>query len=77
MKTGSARPGAALLSAMTTTSVTSVNGDHRGLNPENHEGLADDDIYLAVIHDMQFTPVKDEPLSATLQAPDEILAHFH
>ena len=62
---------------MTTTSVTSVNGDHRGLNPENHEGLADDDIYLAVIHDMQFTPVKDEPLSATLQAPDEILAHFH
>lgn len=77
VKTGSAHPGPALVAAMTTTSVTSVNGDHRGFNPDNHEGLADDDLYLAAIHDMQFAPVKDEPLSASLTVPDEILAHFH
>lgn len=76
-KTGSARPTPALLSAMTTTQVTSVNGDHRGFNPDNHEGVADDDLYPGVIHDMQTAPVKDESLAATLPTPDEILAHFH
>ena len=76
-KTGSAQPSQALLSAMTTTSVTSVNGDHRGFNPDNHEGVADDDLYPGVIHDMQTAPVKDEQLAATLPTSDEVLAHFH
>jgi branched-chain amino acid transport system substrate-binding protein len=76
-KSGSASPGSALLTAMTQASVTSANGDHRGFNPDNHEGVADDDIYVAVIHDMTFAPVRDESLSATLPVPDEILANFH
>ncbi|HEX3606231.1 MAG TPA: ABC transporter substrate-binding protein [Candidatus Dormibacteraeota bacterium] len=69
-------PGAGLLAAMTAVGVTSANGDHRGFNPDNHEGVADDDLYIAAIHDMAFAPVRDEPLSATLPAPDEILADF-
>jgi ABC-type branched-subunit amino acid transport system substrate-binding protein len=76
-KSGSAAPGPGLLTAMTQASVTSANGDHRGFNPDNHEGVADDDIYIASIHDMAFAPVRDEPLSATLPIPDEILADFH
>ena len=74
---GSARPGPGLLAAMTAAGVTSGNGDHRGFNPDNHEGVADDDLYIAAIHDMAFAPVRDEPLSATLPAPDELLADFH
>jgi hypothetical protein len=62
---------------MTAAGVISGNGDHRGFNPDNHEGVADDDLYIAAIHDMAFAPVRDEPLSATLPAPDELLADFH
>jgi ABC-type branched-subunit amino acid transport system substrate-binding protein len=76
-RSGSTHPGPALMAAMTTAGVTSANGDHRGFNPDNHEGVADDDLYIAAIHEMAFAPVKDEPLSATLPAPDELLADFH
>jgi branched-chain amino acid transport system substrate-binding protein len=76
-RSGAARPGPGLLAAMTAAGVTSANGDHRGFNPDNHEGVADDDLYIAAIHDMAFGPVRDEPLSATLPAPDELLADFH
>ncbi len=76
-RSGSPRPGPGLLAAMTAAGVTSGNGDHRGFNPDNHEGVADDDLYIAAIHDMAVAPVRDEPLSATLPAPDELLADFH
>ena len=76
-KSGAAKGSKDLLAAMTTASVTSANGDHRGFNPDNHEGLNPDDVYVAVIKDNVFAPVKDEPLSASLPVPDEILANFH
>ena len=76
-RASSPRPGPKLLAAMTQVGVISGNGDHRGFSPDNHEGVADDDLYIAVIHDMAFAPVRDEQLSATLPVPDEILADFH
>jgi branched-chain amino acid transport system substrate-binding protein len=76
-KLGTVSPSSALLQQMTKTRVRSVNGDARGFNPDNHEGVSDDDVYIARIHDMQFAPVKDEPLSATLPTADQILADFH
>ncbi len=76
-KSGSATPSSALVAAMTQVKVHSANGDTRGFNPDNHEGVADDDLYIARIHDMVFAPVKDEQLSATLPTADQILADFH
>lgn len=73
----SASPGASLLSAMDKVNVTSANGDTRGFNPQNNEAVSDDDMYIAVIHDMQFAPVKDEALSKTLPVEDQVLADFH
>ncbi len=55
----------------------SANGDTRGFNPQNHEGVSDDDMYIAVIHDMKFAPVQDEQLSKTLPTEDQVLSEFH
>jgi branched-chain amino acid transport system substrate-binding protein len=76
-KQNSAAPGKSLIAAIGAVSVKSANGDTRGFNPQNHEGVSDDDMYIAVIHDMKFTPVKDEELSKTLPAEDQILSDFH
>lgn len=76
-KQGSVSPGSALIKDIGSVSVPSANGDTRGFDPQTHEGVSDDDMYIAVIHDMQFEPVKDEQLSASLPAEDEILADFH
>jgi branched-chain amino acid transport system substrate-binding protein len=43
-----------------------ANGDERGFNEHNHEGVVDDDVYFARFHDMTFAPVPDDPLSSTL-----------
>jgi branched-chain amino acid transport system substrate-binding protein len=43
-----------------------ANGDERGFNEHNHEGVVDDDVYFARFHDMTYAPVKDDPLSSTL-----------
>jgi ABC-type branched-subunit amino acid transport system substrate-binding protein len=43
-----------------------ANGDERGFNEHNHEGVVDDDVFFARFNDMTFAPVKDDPLSATL-----------
>jgi branched-chain amino acid transport system substrate-binding protein len=43
-----------------------ANGDERGFNEHNHEGVVDDDIFFARFHDMTWSPVKDDPLSSTL-----------
>jgi branched-chain amino acid transport system substrate-binding protein len=45
-----------------------ANGDERGFNERNHEGVVDDDVYFARFHGMTFQPVEDDPLSATLPA---------
>jgi ABC-type branched-subunit amino acid transport system substrate-binding protein len=76
-KQKSAAPGAALIAAVGSVSVKSANGDTRGFNPQNHEGVSDDDMYMAVIHDMKFAPVQDEQLSKTLPTEDQVLAEFH
>lgn len=76
-KQNSGRPGQGLIAALGAVSVPSANGDTRGFNPQNHEGVSDDDMYIAVIHDMKFAPVKDEQLSKTLPTEDQVLANFH
>ena len=43
-----------------------ANGDERGFNQHNHEGVVDDDVFFARFQDMTFAPVKDDPLSSTL-----------
>jgi ABC-type branched-subunit amino acid transport system substrate-binding protein len=57
---------AAVLAALEQVDVRGANGDERGFNERNHEGVVDDDVAFAVFHDMTFTPVKDDPLSASL-----------
>jgi branched-chain amino acid transport system substrate-binding protein len=76
-KSAKAGPSPQLITSMSQASVKSANGDNRGFNPDTHEGVSDDDSYIASVHDNQFAPVKDEPLSASLPTPDEILADFH
>jgi ABC-type branched-subunit amino acid transport system substrate-binding protein len=55
-----------VLAAMEQVSVLGANGDQRGFNENNHEGVVDDDVYFARFEGMTYTPVKDDPLSATL-----------
>jgi branched-chain amino acid transport system substrate-binding protein len=55
-----------LLDALNQVDVRGANGDERGFNEKNHDGVVDDDVYFAVFHDMTFSPVKDDPLSSTL-----------
>ena len=61
-------PGAALVAAMEQVEVPGANGDERSFNERNHEGVVDDDIFFAAFRAMVWTPVKDDPLSATLPA---------
>jgi hypothetical protein len=55
-----------VLSALNEVTVHGANGDERGFNHVNHEGVIDDDVYFAQFHDMTYRPVKDDPLSSTL-----------
>ena len=55
-----------VLAALEQVAIRGANGDERGFNENNHEGVVDDDVYFAVFHDMTFRPVKDDPLSASL-----------
>jgi ABC-type branched-subunit amino acid transport system substrate-binding protein len=57
-----------VLAALSQVSTEGANGDERGFNQHNHEGVVDDDVYFARFHDMTWKPVKDEPLSSTLPA---------
>jgi ABC-type branched-subunit amino acid transport system substrate-binding protein len=59
-----------VLEALEQVFVTGANGDQRGFNENNHEGVVDDDVYFARFEGMTYTPVKDDPLSSTL-APIE------
>jgi ABC-type branched-subunit amino acid transport system substrate-binding protein len=59
-----------VLAALEQVSVLGANGDQRGFNENNHDGVVDDDVYFARFEGMIYEPVKDDPLSATL-APIE------
>ena len=60
-----------LLDALEQVSVTGANGDQRGFNENNHDGVVDDDVYFARFEGMTYKPVKDDPLSSTLAAIDQ------
>jgi branched-chain amino acid transport system substrate-binding protein len=55
-----------VLESVTQVTAEGANGDERGFNEHNHEGVVDDDVYFARFHDMTYSPVRDDPLSATL-----------
>ena len=55
-----------LVSAFEQVEAQGANGDERAFNEINHEGVVDDDVFFAKFHDMIWSPVKDDPLSATL-----------
>ncbi len=55
-----------ILAALNQVTVAGANGDQRGFNERNHEGVVDDDVYFAKFDGMTYRPVKDDPLSATL-----------
>ena len=64
-KAGSIDP-AKVSKALEEVTVEGANGDERAFNHSNHDGVVDDDVYFARFHDMTYSPVKDDPLSATL-----------
>ena len=55
-----------VLEALNQVTVAGANGDQRGFNERNHEGVVDDDVYFAKFQGMTYAPVKDDPLSRTL-----------
>jgi len=55
-----------LSKALEQVTAPGANGDQRGFNQHSHEGVVDDDVFIARFHDMTFRPVKDDPLSSTL-----------
>ncbi len=57
---------AKVLAALNEVSVEGANGDSRGFNRINHEGVVDDDVYFARFEGMTYRPVDDDALSATL-----------
>ena len=60
------KPGRKLVGEMEQVDVQGANGDERGFNEVNHEGVVDDDVFFAVIRSMIWYPVKDDVLSSTL-----------
>ena len=61
----------AVLHALDEVTVRGANGDERGFNVHNHEGVVDDDVYFARFEDMTFRPVADDALSSTLPVIDQ------
>jgi ABC-type branched-subunit amino acid transport system substrate-binding protein len=61
-----------VIEAFNQVSVQGANGDHRGFNENNHEGVVDDDVYFARFEGMTYRPVKDDPLSATLTPLEQV-----
>jgi branched-chain amino acid transport system substrate-binding protein len=55
-----------VLAALNQVTVAGANGDQRGFNERNHEGVVDDDVYFGRFQGMTYAPVKDDPLSRTL-----------
>jgi ABC-type branched-subunit amino acid transport system substrate-binding protein len=65
-RAGGADDGQKLIGALNQVTVRGANGDERGFNLANHEGVVDDDVYFARFRDMTYRPVTDDPLSSTL-----------
>jgi branched-chain amino acid transport system substrate-binding protein len=61
-----------VLAALNQVSTHGANGDERGFNELNHEGVVDDDVYFARFENMIFRPVKDDPLSSTLPVINQV-----
>jgi ABC-type branched-subunit amino acid transport system substrate-binding protein len=59
---------AKITSSLNQVTTQGANGDERGFNEHNHDGVVDDDVYFARFQDMTYAPVHDDPLSATLPA---------
>lgn len=57
---------ARITAALNDVTVEGANGDSRGFNGVNHDGVVDDDVYFGRFHDMTYAPVRDDGLSATL-----------
>src|SRR6476469_6263399 len=68
---GSTDP-ARVTKALNEVTVQGANGDQRGFNLHNHEGVVDDDVYFARFHDMTYAPVQDDPLSKTLPTVSQV-----
>lgn len=58
--------GEAVIRALNRVTIAGANGDERGFNLVNHEGVIDDDVYFARFRGMTFAPVEDDLLSASL-----------
>ena len=63
--------GEAVIEALNHVTIAGANGDERGFNFRNHEGVIDDDIYFARFQGMTFAPVTDDLLSASLPPIDQ------
>ncbi len=63
---------AKVLAALEEVTVRGANGDERGFNRRNHDGVVDDDVYFARFRDMTYRPVKDDPLSRTLPVVPQV-----
>jgi ABC-type branched-subunit amino acid transport system substrate-binding protein len=61
-----------VLAGLNQVSTHGANGDERGFNERNHEGVVDDDVYFARFQDMVFRPVRDDPLSSTLPVINQV-----
>jgi branched-chain amino acid transport system substrate-binding protein len=70
-RAGGTDPGK-VLTALNQVSTRGANGDERGFNERNHEGVVDDDVYFARFRDMVFRPVRDDPLSSTLPVINQV-----
>jgi ABC-type branched-subunit amino acid transport system substrate-binding protein len=66
VKKANSTDGSKVIDLLNQVDVTGANGDERGFNEKNHDGVVDDDVYFGVFHDMIYTPVKNDPLSSTL-----------
>jgi ABC-type branched-subunit amino acid transport system substrate-binding protein len=66
IQSGKSTDPAKVLAALNEVSVEGANGDSRGFNRINHEGVVDDDVYFARFRGMTYAPVNDDALSATL-----------
>ena len=60
-RAGSADP-AKVTAALEQVSIEGANGDSRGFNERNHEGVVDDDVYFARFHDMTYVPRARRPV---------------
>ena len=63
------RPARPLVGALNEVETRGANGDERGFNEKNHEGVIDDDTYFASFHDMTYAPVVRR--SALVDAADD------